>query len=99
MTSLQLFQKVIDVLDEIKFPTFAVPALPHAYPSRLGICAFATGLFNMLDCPAGIVPTGTVTSDDDRLLADEASWHTGTGYVLLSSIVNSWFFRGLFLQI
>ncbi|VIO87637.1 amidase, putative [Brugia malayi] len=69
-------------LDALICPAFAVPAVPHAYPSRLGTCAFATGLFNLLDFPAGIVPTGTVNSDDDRLLADEAFWHTGIDFAL-----------------
>lgn len=64
-------------LDALICPAFAVPAVPHAYPSRLGTCAFATGLFNLLDFPAGVVPTGTVTLEDDRLLADESSWPTG----------------------
>ncbi|EFO19311.2 hypothetical protein LOAG_09182 [Loa loa] len=69
-------------LDALICPAFAVPPVPHAYPSRLGTCAFATGLFNLLDFPAGVVPTGTVNSDDDRLLADEASWHTGKDLAL-----------------
>ncbi|VDO59504.1 unnamed protein product [Onchocerca flexuosa] len=58
------------------------PAVPHHYPNRLAICAFSTGLFNLLDFPAGVVPTGTVNSDDDKLLADEASWHTGNDLAL-----------------
>ncbi|CAG9537517.1 unnamed protein product [Cercopithifilaria johnstoni] len=64
-------------LDALICPAFTVPAVPHDYPSRLGVCAFATGLFNLLDLPAGVVPTGTVNSEDDRLLADEDSWRTG----------------------
>ncbi|MCP9265535.1 Fatty-acid amide hydrolase 1 [Dirofilaria immitis] len=67
---------------KVKLPISAVPAVPHDYPSGLGACAFATGLFNLLDFPAGVVPTGTVNSDDDRLLADEASWHAGNDLAL-----------------
>ncbi|VDK88162.1 unnamed protein product [Litomosoides sigmodontis] len=69
-------------LDALICPAFTVPAVPHAYPSNLGVCAFATGLYNLLDFPAGIVPTGTVNSDDDRLLADENFWHTGIDLAL-----------------
>ncbi|KAM3725335.1 Monoglyceride lipase [Dirofilaria immitis] len=69
-------------LDALICPAFTVPAVPHDYPSGLGACAFATGLFNLLDFPAGVVPTGTVNSDDDRLLADEASWHAGNDLAL-----------------
>uniref|UniRef100_A0A0R3S4P0 Amidase domain-containing protein n=1 Tax=Elaeophora elaphi TaxID=1147741 RepID=A0A0R3S4P0_9BILA len=69
-------------LDALICPAFTVPAVPHAYPSRLGTCVFATGLFNLLDFPAGIVPVGTVNSDDDRLLTDEDSWHTGNDFAL-----------------
>ncbi|OZC06859.1 Amidase [Onchocerca flexuosa] len=69
-------------LDALICPAFTVPAVPHHYPNRLAICAFSTGLFNLLDFPAGVVPTGTVNSDDDKLLADEASWHTGNDLAL-----------------
>ncbi|VDN26358.1 unnamed protein product [Gongylonema pulchrum] len=69
-------------LDALICPAFTVPAVPHDYPSRLPACAFATGLFNMLDFPAGVVPTGTVSSSDDELLADEASWRTGKDIAL-----------------
>ncbi|VDD87648.1 unnamed protein product, partial [Enterobius vermicularis] len=38
--------------------SFLVPAVPHKYPSRMTFCAFATGLYNMLDFPSAVVPTG-----------------------------------------
>ncbi|VBB28696.1 unnamed protein product [Acanthocheilonema viteae] len=69
-------------LDALICPAFTVPAVPHAYPSRLGVCAFATGLFNLLDFPAGIVPTGRVNSEDDKLLDNENFWHTGIDFAL-----------------
>lgn len=31
----------------------------------------------MLDFPAGVVPTGTISLDDDKFLADETFWPTG----------------------
>lgn len=82
----------------MNFSTSAVPAVPHDYPSRLGVCAFATGLFNLLDLPAGIVPVGTVTLQDDKLLADENCWHTGSIYVSLLSTVDSSSFEDYFLR-
>uniref|UniRef100_A0A915PZZ0 Amidase domain-containing protein n=1 Tax=Setaria digitata TaxID=48799 RepID=A0A915PZZ0_9BILA len=96
LAELQITQKMIEEyiekiteewkaleLDALICPAFpGVPAVPHDYPSRLGTCAFATGLFNMLDFPAGIVPTGKVSSKDDKLLADEASWPTGNDLAL-----------------
>ncbi|VDK75438.1 unnamed protein product, partial [Onchocerca ochengi] len=69
-------------LDALICPAFTVPAVPHDYPNRLAICAFSTGLFNLLDFPAGVVPTGTVNPDDDKLLADEASWRAGNDLAL-----------------
>lgn len=38
-------------LDALICPAFTVPAVPHKYPSLLGACAFATGIWNMLDFP------------------------------------------------
>ncbi|VDN01234.1 unnamed protein product [Thelazia callipaeda] len=64
-------------LDALICPAFTVPAVPHDYPSRLGACCFATGLFNMLDFPAGVVPVGKVSATDDRSLLDEVVWPTG----------------------
>lgn len=41
-------------------------------------CAFATGLYNMLDFPSAVVPTGFVTKEDDDKLNDESQWPVGT---------------------
>jgi hypothetical protein len=54
-----------------------VPALPHAFPAQLLACCLSTALFNMLDLPAGNVPTGKVTADDDANLADDGKWPAG----------------------
>ncbi|KAH7707373.1 amidase [Aphelenchoides avenae] len=64
-------------LDALVVPSFVVPAVPHEFPSQLGPCGFATALFNMLDYPAGIVPTGTVLKEDDEALQDEKEYPTG----------------------
>uniref|UniRef100_A0A915E9G8 Amidase domain-containing protein n=1 Tax=Ditylenchus dipsaci TaxID=166011 RepID=A0A915E9G8_9BILA len=69
-------------LDGLICPSFVVPSVPHKYPSQLGACAFATGLFNLLDYPAGLVPTGKVTKQDDEDLMDEEKWPTDQNFVL-----------------
>lgn len=64
-------------MDALVVPSFVVPAVPHEFPSQLGPCGFATALFNMLDYPAGVVPTGTVLKEDDEALQDEKEYPTG----------------------
>lgn len=56
-------------LDALVCPAFIVPPVPFRYLSQLGILSLATGLFNMLDYPAGVVRVDRVTADDDRMLA------------------------------
>jgi len=58
-------------LDALVCPAFVVPPIPNQYPSQLGICCLATGLFNMLDYPAGVLCVDQVTSDDDQKLLNE----------------------------
>ncbi|KAK0400302.1 hypothetical protein QR680_003446 [Steinernema hermaphroditum] len=69
-------------LDALVCPSFPVPSVPHEYPSHLGACAVSTGLFNMLDYTAGVVPTGKVTEEDDARLLDENAWSVGYNIVL-----------------
>lgn len=56
---------------------FLVPAVPHNDPSKLSTCVFATGLYNMLDYPAGVVPAGIVTKEDLVALNSEDTWPVG----------------------
>ncbi|CAD6198163.1 unnamed protein product [Caenorhabditis auriculariae] len=58
-------------IDALICPAFIVPAVPHRFPAKVTTAGFATGLFNLLDFPAGVVPTGTVTKQDDVDLLDE----------------------------
>lgn len=55
-------------LDALVCPAFCVPAVEHHWPSFLGACGFATALFNMINFPSGVVPTGHWTEQDDRAL-------------------------------
>ncbi|VDM45166.1 unnamed protein product [Toxocara canis] len=82
-----------EVCERVELPTcdascsppsmlISVPSVPNEYPGELPMCAFATGLFNMLDFPAGVVPTGIVTKQDDVLLEDEKSWPVGHNIAL-----------------
>lgn len=59
--------------------------MPHEYPGELPMCAFTTGLFNMLNFPAGVVPTGVVTQEDDEVLESEESFPVGMVYVFCFS--------------
>uniref|UniRef100_A0A914X9C4 Amidase domain-containing protein n=1 Tax=Plectus sambesii TaxID=2011161 RepID=A0A914X9C4_9BILA len=65
-------------LDALVCPAFAIPPVPHHYPSQLGACAFSTGLFNLLDYPAGVVPVGHVTDEDDAALQSFPEGFNGT---------------------
>ncbi|CAL2036645.1 unnamed protein product [Caenorhabditis brenneri] len=58
-------------IDALICPSFCTPAIPHKYPPQLANTVFSTGLFNLLDFPAGIVPAGHVTADDVANLNDE----------------------------
>jgi len=69
-------------LDALICPAFPFPAVPHEYPSRLTCAVFSTGLWNVLDFPAGVVSTGMVSKEDDEKLKDESRWPTGRNFVL-----------------
>ncbi|KAI1708052.1 amidase domain-containing protein [Ditylenchus destructor] len=69
-------------IDALVCPAFAVPSVPHENGGKLSACVFATGLYNLLDYPAGIVPVDCVTKEDDAHLMDEESWPTGNNFVL-----------------
>ncbi|CAI2354310.1 unnamed protein product [Caenorhabditis sp. 36 PRJEB53466] len=53
-------------IDALICPSFITPAQPFAYPARLSTGVFITGLFNMLDVPAGIVPVGPVLNKENE---------------------------------
>ncbi|CAB3403567.1 unnamed protein product [Caenorhabditis bovis] len=69
-------------IDVLVCPSFIVPAVPHKYPSKLSTAGFATGLFNLLDFPAGVVPTGHVTNEDDADLHDDKFFNVGYNPIL-----------------
>ncbi|ULU00435.1 hypothetical protein L3Y34_001130 [Caenorhabditis briggsae] len=49
-------------------PSFITPAQPPNYPAKLATGTFMTGLFNLFDVPAGIVPVGRVSQQDEVAL-------------------------------
>ncbi|EGT36225.1 hypothetical protein CAEBREN_06829 [Caenorhabditis brenneri] len=51
-------------IDALICPSFITPAQPFEYPAQLSNGAFITGLFNMLDVPAGVVPVSPVNKSD-----------------------------------
>ncbi|CAI5446291.1 unnamed protein product [Caenorhabditis angaria] len=69
-------------IDVLICPAFIVPAIAHQYPSKLSTAAFSTGLFNMIDFPAGVVPTGHVTTEDDNNLHDDKLFNVGYNPIL-----------------
>ncbi|KAK6039248.1 Amidase [Cooperia oncophora] len=69
-------------IDALICPTFPVPAVPHRFPSRMSSAATYTGLYNLLDFPAGAVPAGKVTSEDDQDLLDESKYPVGYNVAL-----------------
>ncbi|CAI2349022.1 unnamed protein product [Caenorhabditis sp. 36 PRJEB53466] len=72
-------------IDALICPSFITPAQPFEYPAQLSTGAFLTGLFNLLDVPAGVVPVSPVTSEDTaNLLRDSGTYGFPTlGDVLL----------------
>uniref|UniRef100_A0A1I7SXG3 Amidase domain-containing protein n=1 Tax=Caenorhabditis tropicalis TaxID=1561998 RepID=A0A1I7SXG3_9PELO len=59
-------------IDALICPSFITPAQPYEYPVQLSTGVFITGLFNMLDCPAGIVPVSPVREkENDKLETKE----------------------------
>ncbi|CAJ0933160.1 unnamed protein product, partial [Mesorhabditis belari] len=69
-------------IDALVCPAFPIPAVKHHWPSNLGFCAVSTTLFNLLDFPAGVVPVGKVTEEDDRDLKDETKFPVGWNLAL-----------------
>uniref|UniRef100_A0AC34FHR4 Amidase domain-containing protein n=1 Tax=Panagrolaimus sp. ES5 TaxID=591445 RepID=A0AC34FHR4_9BILA len=69
-------------LDAMVCPSFPVTQLPHSYPSKLGACAVYTGLFNMLDCPAGIVPVDKISEQDIKDLNNDNIFRVGLNPIL-----------------
>ncbi|RCN28303.1 Amidase [Ancylostoma caninum] len=69
-------------IDALICPTFPVPAVPHRFPSRLSTAATYTALFNLLDFPAGAVPAGRVTTQDDEELMNDEKYPVGYNIVL-----------------
>ncbi|RCN31091.1 hypothetical protein ANCCAN_23135 [Ancylostoma caninum] len=65
-------------IDALICPTFPVPAVPHRFPSRLSTAATYTALFNLLDFPAGAVPAGKVTTQDDEDLMNDEKYPVTT---------------------
>lgn len=57
-------------LDALICPAFPFPAPPHEYPVKLFLAIFDTVLFNMLDCPAGVLQVTKVSKVDEEGVAD-----------------------------
>uniref|UniRef100_A0A1I7SXG6 Amidase domain-containing protein n=1 Tax=Caenorhabditis tropicalis TaxID=1561998 RepID=A0A1I7SXG6_9PELO len=70
-------------IDALICPSFITPAQPFEYPAELSSGAFITGLFNMLDVPAGVVPVSPVNNDDIKVLNDEKTGFRVNGDRLL----------------
>ncbi|PIC43020.1 hypothetical protein B9Z55_009910 [Caenorhabditis nigoni] len=70
-------------LDALICPSFITPAQPFEYPAQLSNGAFLTGLFNMLDFPAGVVPVAPVNKRDVDLLNDPVDGFPLEGDILL----------------
>ncbi|XP_069498372.1 fatty-acid amide hydrolase 1-like isoform X2 [Ambystoma mexicanum] len=58
--------KALD-LDVMLCPVLS-PAVTIGYPGKLSIAVSYTVLYNLLDCPAGVVPVTTVTNGDEEEL-------------------------------
>ncbi|CAL2036702.1 unnamed protein product [Caenorhabditis brenneri] len=52
-------------IDALICPSFITPAQPFEYPVQLSTGVFITGLFNMLDCPAAVVPVSSVREKEN----------------------------------
>lgn len=75
-------QKWNAVWDEKRYhalicPAFITPAQPFSFPAKLATGTFSTGLFNMLDVPAGIVPVDPVTAVDADLANQKTTYFAG----------------------
>jgi len=56
--------------DVVISPAFAMPACPPAYCSKLLPATSYTAVYNMVGCPAGILPVTKESADDQAGLAD-----------------------------
>jgi len=69
-------------LDGLICPALTVPAVEHKMAAKLTCCCISTVLFNIVDFPAGVVPTGVVSDKDNEILMDENQWPVGNNIVL-----------------
>uniref|UniRef100_A0AC35U096 Amidase domain-containing protein n=1 Tax=Rhabditophanes sp. KR3021 TaxID=114890 RepID=A0AC35U096_9BILA len=68
---ISLTQQFVDKqIDFLVCPQFPIPSIPHQFPSELGAAAVDTALWNLVDCPAGIVTLDKVNQKDIEELAD-----------------------------
>ena len=67
----------------LQIVSYSAPAQPFEYPAQLSTGAFITGLFNMLDVPAGVVPVSPVNQDDVDLLNDPVDGFPLEGDIIL----------------
>ncbi|KHJ82323.1 hypothetical protein OESDEN_17984 [Oesophagostomum dentatum] len=65
-------------IDAVVCPTFPVPAVAHRFLPRMPTIAVYTALYNLLDFPAGAVPAGEVTTQDDEDLLNNDKYPVGT---------------------
>ncbi|KAG8858225.1 hypothetical protein FRB96_005354 [Tulasnella sp. 330] len=61
--------------DGIICPVQSMPSVPHGASTHVGVLCAATSLYNIVDCPVGIVP---VTHVDERKDALTGAWEAGS---------------------
>ncbi|KHJ96894.1 Amidase [Oesophagostomum dentatum] len=80
-------EKFIDYWKELRIdglicPTLPVPAVQHQYLAKMLTVAVYTALYNLLDFPAGVVPAGNVSAQDDEDLLNDSKFPIGYNPVL-----------------
>ncbi len=58
-------------MDCLICPALATPALPHDVPMKVAAMVIATGIYNLLDFSAGVVPMTKVTKEDEEETAEK----------------------------